>query len=351
VLLFCACGPKVSLVDGDGGLRRDSELSSEPLATAMVGPEGGGLVMAGLALGIPAGALDEVTEISVYRAAAPEGFDEIAGDVLRFEPAGLTFAEPLLINVEAPADFAGRLWWSTEDGEGFEPIGYVEWGRARAYVEHFSTLVMSGMGCEDTVIDDNQLCDCIHGSLGEGIGALCQTNPLMGMVECNTDIADRCPDHRTWVGHDGANCSGYGRLPNQAIVCSCTGTSGDARDHALCPQEFDLSGGMQICPCGISDFVGSPGGSCSGHYVYVNPDDLSRESRSASGRYTNCSADYVVIADPAENWPGTMMNCVPQGGPTMPDYPSGDPMGTTIPMGYPPMMQAPAEMPSVSCGG
>jgi hypothetical protein len=145
------------------------------------------------------------------------------------------------------------------------------------------------------------------------------------------------------------NCSGYGRRLNQATVCACTGTSGAAMGHALCPQEFDLSGGMQLCHCGISDFIGSPGGTCSGHYVHENP-DLTRESRSASGRYTGCSADYVVVADPAENWPGTMMNCVPQSsGPMMPEYPSGEPMGT-VPMGYPPMLEAPAMMPSVSCG-
>lgn len=355
LLLFSACGGNGTIAPHDGG--------GTPLVSAMVGPAGGGLEIPGMmALGIPAGALTEMTEVSVFMEdSPPEGFTEVMGPVLRFEPSGLTFAEPLLINIEYPPTFAGRLWWSREDGSGFDPIGSIEFGKARAFVTHFSTAFGSGEGCEDTLEDNNQICYC-WGPIADGVEvALCPREPMGSgsPYHCGFDLDDTCPDRLNdasgnpqWRGREGDSCTGYDRPTEVVTRCNCVGTSGPATGLSLCANPFDFSGGMMLCPCGIINFKGEEGPDCNGYYVAYGPaPDYVRRNESASGRMNLSDPDdcapMTVWADRYTSISGHMLDCVPEGPvdpPTYPDY-----GGDTLPEGFPAGMEAPAASPSTSC--
>ena len=79
LLLFSACGDGAPILPRDAG-------GETPAATAMVGPAGGGLQIPGMmALGIPAGALTTMTEISVYMEDTPPAGAESSPPVQAFE--------------------------------------------------------------------------------------------------------------------------------------------------------------------------------------------------------------------------------------------------------------------------
>lgn len=109
-----------------------------PGASATVGAEGGSLEADGVALEIPAGALDEDTEITITEMDdEPDGFT-LASPVFDFSPAGLTFAVPAEVRIEA-GDGDAQLFWTAASGGGFELVESVRDGDDLVgAVDHFS---------------------------------------------------------------------------------------------------------------------------------------------------------------------------------------------------------------------
>jgi hypothetical protein len=118
-------------------------------SSALIGAEGGRVDLGELALAVPSGALDRMTEIrvTVTENPVPARFGAYS-KVYRFEPAGLRFAAPATI--ELP--FSGRgdiatIFWTNEDGNYAALPTAVRGHIATAQVEHFS-MAFVGTACE-----------------------------------------------------------------------------------------------------------------------------------------------------------------------------------------------------------
>ncbi len=137
----------LALVGGCGG-------DDDPADTGVIGPAGGSVSGAGIALTIPAGALDADVEIGITDTGgdAPDGFTA-SSPIFRFTPEGLSFAVPIAVSV----DFTGAadgvaLIWSLPSGDGFESLGgSIEVQTVTGQVSHFSEgfagLVTPDDGC------------------------------------------------------------------------------------------------------------------------------------------------------------------------------------------------------------
>lgn len=130
-------------------------VASAALASALIGDEGGRIEAPGLTLEIPAGALGEPIQLSVFEAPSPFPERELLTPVFRFEPDGLTFDAPATVELTIPDGQAGVVFWSRPDGSGYELVGLAHDGVGRASVGHFSEGYADG--CGDTV--DLCLCD------------------------------------------------------------------------------------------------------------------------------------------------------------------------------------------------
>lgn len=114
-----------------------------------IGIEGGVLEARGVVLTIPAGALAEPTEIRIRRLdETPLGWRALS-DVFQFEPAGLTFADPVEVRFDTDgSDPAEVVAWITEATERLSAM------RAGAIVttsiDHFS---IGFVGVEDVGVD------------------------------------------------------------------------------------------------------------------------------------------------------------------------------------------------------
>jgi hypothetical protein len=112
--------------------------------TALIGALGGTVQSAGMALDVPAGALSDTASISITPLISAGGapLQFVAG--ARFEPDGLTFAQPALLTFSG-ANLPQRLMGFAFDGDGtglrVRPIARFE-GGARLEVEHFSEEVL-----------------------------------------------------------------------------------------------------------------------------------------------------------------------------------------------------------------
>jgi len=238
------------------------------VARAMVGTRGGVLSGGGVSLGIPAGALAAMTELTVtVDAAASTGRAMPLSPVLRFGPAGVRFAEPVLINVEIAAGVVGRLFWTREGDETtFEPVGYAENGRARAWIRHFSAGYVAGDGCQTTTPVGQ--CACRGIDRGD---ALCVNAP-----------PENCDAAAGWIGSAGGMCSGYGLRDEFTTQCGCTGPMG----QSLCSTPHELP--SQRCIDGTRTFSGANGGSCFGYYIANDPNGVPG-SRGTSGTLSGCA--------------------------------------------------------------
>jgi hypothetical protein len=256
---------------------RDAPVTDRPVADAgaprvvaraMVGARGGVLAGGGVSLGIPAGALPAMTELTVtVDASASTGRAMPLSPVLRFGPAGVRFAEPVLINVEIPAGVVGRLYWTREGDETtFEPVGYAENGRARAWIRHFSAGYVAGDGCQATTPVEQ--CACRGIDRGD---ALCVNSP-----------PENCDAAAGWIGSAGGMCSGYGLRDEFTTQCGCTGPMG----QSLCSTPHELP--SQRCVDGTRTFTGANGGSCFGYFIAPDPNG-NPGSRGTSGTLSGCA--------------------------------------------------------------
>lgn len=281
------------------------------VARAMVGTRGGVLSGGGVSLGIPAGALAAMTELTVtVDAAASTGRATPLSPVIRFGPAGVRFAEPVLINIEIPAGAVGRLYWTREGDETtYEPVGYAENGRARAWIRHFSAGYVAGDGCQATVPVAE--CACRGVDLGD---ALCVNAP-----------PGNCDAVAGWIGAAGGMCSGYGLRDEFITQCGCTGPMG----QTLCSTPHELP--SQRCVDGTRTFSGESGGFCYGYYIAPDPNG-NPGSRGTSGTLSGCA--QVPRGNVWRIVQGRLSNCTPR----MNTYETWTP-----PMGVSPMspLQAP----------
>lgn len=114
--------------------------SESPTRSELIGSAGGMIEHEGVALEIPAGALDEEIEISISTSseAAPEGY-AAHSPVYVFEPDGLQFAVPAEVSITFQGDVDPSIQWSLRDGDGFEPLATQRSAAvARGAVTHFS---------------------------------------------------------------------------------------------------------------------------------------------------------------------------------------------------------------------
>ena len=85
----------------------------DPADTGVIGPGGGSLAGAGIALTIPAGALDADVEIGISDTGgdAPDGFTA-SSPIFRFTPDGLSFTVPIAVSIDfsGVADGIGVIW-------------------------------------------------------------------------------------------------------------------------------------------------------------------------------------------------------------------------------------------------
>jgi hypothetical protein len=130
--VFVACG-------GD-----DEVSKGEPVrgvGSATVGSAGGTIDADGLSLRIPANALSSPQTISVTPLSAPAPEAATAySPVYRFEPEGLIFQTPIIVEMKFVGDAAdATMFWTVLKETTFEEIGgAAESGTLRASVTHFS---------------------------------------------------------------------------------------------------------------------------------------------------------------------------------------------------------------------
>lgn len=114
--------------------------NGSPPATQRVGSDGGTVEHEGVALEIPAGALDRDVEIEIATTSegSPAGY-LARTEIYRFEPAGLEFAVPARVQIEFAGDTGASVVWSQSSGSGFEMLATERDGAvAAAAVTHFS---------------------------------------------------------------------------------------------------------------------------------------------------------------------------------------------------------------------
>ena len=94
------------------------------VAMGMVDSRGGVVAASGIALGIPESAVAGGTQVQIFSDVDnAAGFTQPLSPRFRFEPSGLTFAQPVLINIDVPDGVVGRLYWSTAGDENvLEPV-------------------------------------------------------------------------------------------------------------------------------------------------------------------------------------------------------------------------------------
>ena len=110
--------------------------------TAVIGATGGTLANDDATLTVPANALAQDTELSITSttSAAPTGYDRYS-PIYDFGPEGLTFAEPVTIELAFTGDAnKATLFWSVAGNrDAFEALeGTVSGGSITAQVTHFS---------------------------------------------------------------------------------------------------------------------------------------------------------------------------------------------------------------------
>lgn len=243
------------------------------LASARIGPEGGRIEAGDVALDIPAGALGETTEIRIRASEeSPEGIS-LLSSVYRFEPAGLTFSQPVQLTHELPDASSGVLLWTRrDDAERFEFAAFVRDGRGVAEVTHFSAgagaeertacaqhaesecahdgcdvepsppppdATMCRRGPSDSVLPIEpcrRLCHCQAPDIGDN---LCAVDPAqdgdreyaprpcpaenadVGTILAN-GFVERAADGREQLGRrNGESCSGYALRPILRHLCGC----------------------------------------------------------------------------------------------------------------------------------
>lgn len=132
---------EVPVPGSDGGIVGSGESIS-----ATIGSEGGTLTLGGSTIDIPAGALDEMTAITVTETTTPTppGYRAFS-PLFRFEPEGLVFAAPVTVRLPSSASNAdaplATLFWSRPEGDGggWQRIGGIpSGGVVTGSVEHFS---------------------------------------------------------------------------------------------------------------------------------------------------------------------------------------------------------------------
>lgn len=154
-------------------------------SSALIGSEGGRIDLGELALDVPSGALDRMTEIrvTVTENPVPARFGAYS-KVYRFEPAGLRFSAPAAIEIP----FAGRselatVFWTNEDGNYAALPTTVEGHMARASVEHFS-MAFVGTACEGE--------SCCRRATGE-LDVLFTVDNSNSMSEEQASLAEQFP--------------------------------------------------------------------------------------------------------------------------------------------------------------
>lgn len=140
-------GPNMPSPDGSMGDAGVGDVDGGPIGTgntgsATIGPSGGAVEVDGLVLTVPAGALTEAVEIRVTSTLerAPNGYRPYS-PVYRFEPAGLTFGEPVELRIpfEGDAQRAVLFWSDRDEPARFERLGGTAAGSSLVQsVTHFS---------------------------------------------------------------------------------------------------------------------------------------------------------------------------------------------------------------------
>lgn len=270
------------------------------LASQPVGAEGGRIELGGGGfIDIPAGAMSgtETISVSTVSASAVPEITPIA-PVLRFEPEGLTFTEPVVLVLPLPEGAEnGVVWWSNEDG-GMEVAGFAHEGVAVATSTHFSDVAVGEptcaandedgdcTGCGEQEPDEptcnpcreptaatcqkcatgepepgtecsqcdgaeprpcglrrdkcRRLCRCEPGDPMARMNPLCATQPENNTSFCTANPAIPSNDGTQFLGRaDGDPCSGWSYQGIMVTLCRCDATTpnGPAPED-LCPIAF-----------------------------------------------------------------------------------------------------------------
>lgn len=274
---------------GDGG---------DDVVREVVGPEGGTLAGHGVQLVIPAGALADEVELSLQITDDPPAEGVVAvSPVVRFGPAGTTFAQPVHVTMEMEHDGFATLYWSVPgDDTSFEAIGVGAAGLAEGWTTHFSVGFTGQGACEPPTEDPTTTkCGCRAGDEVEDL--LCPEDP--------TQTGGVCDDILGHSGSEGGGCSGYGLRDMIMYSCSCLSGDGDY----LCPDAHIFEPSQQ-CPTegGLNGYiVEEPMGSCSGTTVVVDPETQEPMNESKSGTLVECQS--FVESSEYESVSGTLENC------------------------------------------
>ncbi len=129
-----------------------SSSSDVPKSDGNVGPSGGTLVLEGLTIEVPPGALDHEVTIAVTRGASSEDGYVVDGSVYSFSPAGLQFDEPITVTFPRAPSHESSVYWTTASGDDhtFERLATTATSKtATAHPTHFSR---GFLGWQDTSV-------------------------------------------------------------------------------------------------------------------------------------------------------------------------------------------------------
>ncbi len=273
---------------GDAGSDADSDADTGTTGPS-VGPEGGRINFPGGYLDVPAGAVENLTEITITKANVFPAGVVVSGDIWRFEPAGLEFALPVdacfFVSGVRPAN-TSVFWSAMGEERDVAPIpAFVQSGHLCGKTDHFSIGFMAAWDddqcsdvdcpagedvCNGNVLQLRGLATCRDGECSyepatvscSAAGGSCQDGACVGPAECGNDRREgdeRCD------GSDlgGARCADFGFISgplgcNDDCTYDDSSCSGDRCDSINCdPGPAFCEGDVSVVRTGSSCEFGS----------------------------------------------------------------------------------------------
>lgn len=219
--------------DQGGSQLIDAGTAVTKQARAEVGPSGGAIVSpeGNLEVAVPPGALDAPVMVSVTLSEiAPPANVATYSPVFKFEPAGLTFKEPITVRFEVDGDEAiATVYWTKPDSDEFEAIGGdAHDGVIEVQVSHFSSGFCGANACKRNLKTDPDHCGaCDHACPGQhGARAcnegVCSLTCDAGYADCDGDKSTGCEQQLSAANH----CGSCGTQCAAGFACQAPSGSG-----------------------------------------------------------------------------------------------------------------------------
>ena len=307
------------------GCTEQSNVALQSTATVELGVAGGMVETSNVRLLVPRDALRERTTIVITETSelAPEGLVAFS-PVIHFEPNGLTFEQPVRVEIAFSGDpKEATLYWSTSGDADFDAIDGLVSDVVIGEIHHFSRgFVGHRNPCGQKLKEDPSHCGTCartcsnhHGqpSCREGVcGTLCDA----GFGDCDGDWRNGCETDLTF---GPINCGACGRDCSPGSVCASDGQVSDcacepgfepgpagcrdvdecATANGGCAQSCTNTSGSYACTCDAGYALASDGHACDDVDECATANGGCAQScANTPGSYAcACDAGYALASD------------------------------------------------------